>query len=292
MHIKRSTSDKIADTLIYSFLVLFAICMLYPFYYVVMASFSNPYKLMAHRGLLFYPQGLSVEAYKYVLREPMILRGYWNTLNYVVFGVMINMFMTILGAYVLSRKNLLLKKPLMFMAVFTMFFDGGMIPFYLQVRALGITDTVWSILLPVALITWNLIIMRTYFQSIPYEMEESARIDGANDFVILARIIVPLAKPVIAVVVLYYAVMRWNAWFYALLFLDTRTKYPLQVILREILIVGSTSGLSGDNLTDKFMIGELIKYAAIVIATLPILCVYPFVQKYFMKGVMIGALKG
>jgi len=192
---------------------------------------------------LLKPLGFSLEAYKLVFENPMILTGYRNTLFYVTVGTSINLLMTSLSAYVLSRKNVMFKNAMM-MVVFTMFFSGGLIPFYLTVRELGLSDSMWAVILPTAMSTYNMIVMRTAFTAIPDSLEESARIDGANDFTILFRIILPLSLPVVAVMILFYAVGHWNAWFNAMIFLRTRDKYPLQIVLREILIASSTDDMT------------------------------------------------
>jgi putative aldouronate transport system permease protein len=260
--------------------------------YIGFASFSSAASLIAHRGLLFMPLGFSLEAYKAVFDNPMIGVGYGNTLFYVAAGTLINIVMTSLGAFVLSRRKLYFRNAIMMMIVVTMFFHGGLIPSFLLVNNLGMIDTAWALLIPGAINTWNLIVMRTSFQAIPASLEESAKIDGANDFTLLLRIVLPLSMPVIAVMILFYAVGHWNSWFSAMLYIRTRELYPLQLILREILITNSTDNMMTDvGGADKFMIAETIKYATVIIATVPILILYPFLQKYFVKGVMIGALK-
>jgi putative aldouronate transport system permease protein len=201
--------------------------------------------------------------------------------------------MTALGAYVLSRRNVMWNKVFIFVIVLTMFFNGGLVPLYLTVKGVGLIDSLWAPVIPFAISTFNLIIMRTAFMSVPDSLEESAKIDGANHFTILFKIILPLSMPVIAVMTLYYAVEKWNGWFYSSIFIKDRELFPLQLILREILIANQTDSMSaGADMGDRFQIGETIKYATIMVATVPILCVYPFVQKYFVKGVMVGALKG
>ena len=248
---------------------------------------------MANSGPLYRPLGFSLDAYRAVLNKPDIMTGYRNTLLFVVLGTSMSMILTILAAFVFSRKNFMLKRPLMFFCVFTMFFSGGLVPFFLTMRDYGLYNTIWAVLLPGALSTYNMIIMRTYFQDIPDSLEESAKIDGVSDFTLLVRIILPLSKPVLAVMILFISVAYWNAWFYAMVFLQNRRMFPLQLILREILIASSledmTMGVSG---ADKEALGITIKYATIIVATLPVLFVYPFIQKYFVKGVMIGAIKG
>jgi putative aldouronate transport system permease protein len=288
-----SLSDTALDWFIHSLLLALVIVTLYPLLYVAFASLSDAGRLIAHRGFLLAPLGFSLEAYVSVFKNPGILTGYRNTLFILVFGVGVNLIVTALGAYVLSRKNVLWNHFFMIVIVLTMFFSGGLIPLYLIVKGVGLIDSLWSTVIPFAVNTFNLIIMRTAFQSVPESLEESAKIDGASHFTILMRIIVPLSMPVIAVMILYYAVEKWNGWFYASIFIKDHKLYPLQLVLREILISNSTDGMATDaSAADRFQIGETIKYATIMVATVPILCVYPFVQKYFVKGVMVGALKG
>jgi putative aldouronate transport system permease protein len=289
---KLSLGERTFDIINSLMLILLCVAMLYPFLYIAFASFSSASLLVAHRGLLFMPLGFSLEAYKAVFDNPMIGIGYRNTILYVVAGTCINIVMTSLGAYVLSRRNLYFKNSIMFMIVITMFFHGGLIPSYLLVNNLGLLDTPWALLIPAAINTWNLIIMRTSFQAVPASLEESAKIDGANDIVILMRVVIPLSMPVIAVMILFYSVGHWNSWFSAMMYIRTRELNPLQVILREILITNSNDNMLTDvGASDKFMITETIKYATVIIATIPILALYPFLQRYFVKGVMIGSLK-
>ncbi|SDC09293.1 putative aldouronate transport system permease protein [Paenibacillus sp. UNCCL117] len=265
---------------------------LYPFLYVLFASLSDPAFITQQRGMLLYPVNMTLEAYRLVFQNPMIGIGYLNTILYVVLGTTLNIVMTSLGAYGLSRKQVMWKNPIMFMIVFTMFFQGGLIPSYILIDNLGMLDTRWALIIPTAISAYNLIIMRTAFQGVPVSLEESARIDGAGDMTILLRVVVPLSMPVIAVMVLFYGVAHWNSWFNAMVYLRTRELFPLQLILREILITNSTdSMLTGIGGGDRMPIGETIKYATIIVATIPILFLYPFLQKYFVKGVMIGAIK-
>ncbi|MCP1308059.1 carbohydrate ABC transporter permease [Paenibacillus tyrfis] len=288
-----SLSEKLLDIFVYAVLSVLVLVTLYPLIYVAFASVSDAGKLVAHRGFLFTPLGFSLEAYASVFKNPGILRGYRNTLFILFFGVTLNLFLTGLGAYVLSRKNVFWNKIFMIIIVLTMFFNGGLIPLYLVVKGVGLIDSLWAVIFPFAISTFNLIIMRTAFQSIPDSLEESAKIDGANHFTIFFRIIVPLSMPVIAVMILYYAVDKWNGWFYASIFLKDTKLYPLQLVLREILIANSTESMAtAASNQDRFQIGETIKYATIMVATVPILCVYPFVQKYFVKGALVGSLKG
>jgi putative aldouronate transport system permease protein len=291
--IRRTWGEKWFDGVNIVVLFLLMAATLYPLIYVAFASISNPTLFVRHSGLLLFPQGFTVEAYKLVMNNPMIYISYLNTLLYVVAGTALNLVMTILGAYALSRKDLYWKNAVTLVIVFTMFFSGGLIPLYLTVMDLGLLNNRLALILPVAINTMNLIIMRTSFLSIPVDLEESATIDGANDFTILLRVILPLSGPIIAVMILYYGVAHWNSWFNAMIFLRDRELYPLQLILREILLTNSTDTMmTGVSSVDKTPVGETIKYATIIVATIPILFVYPFLQRYFVKGVMIGALKG
>lgn len=289
----RSIGERIFDGANVFFMFLLSVVTLYPFIYVLFASLSDPAWLVKVRGIIWYPEGATLEAYRLVFQNPSILTGYLNTIIYVVAGTSLNILMTSLGAYALSRQNVMWKNPIMFMIVFTMFFNGGLIPTYLLVENMGLVDSRWALILPTAMSAYNLIIMRTAFQAVPVSLEESAKLDGANDFTVLFRIIMPLSMPVIAVMILFYGVYHWNSWFQALIYIRTRELYPLQLILREILISNSTdSMLTSVGGGDKMPVGETIKYATIIVATVPILCLYPFLQKYFVKGVMIGAIKG
>jgi len=292
MAFKESAAGRVFDAVNAGLMVLVVVVTLYPMLYIVFGSLSSASALVGHGGLLLHPEGFSLKAFSAVIRNPNILSGYRTTLLIVVLGTAFNLFMTALGAYVLSRRGFPLGKPLMMGIVFTMYFSGGLIPRYLLIyRTLGLGNNLLALVLPSAIATWNLLIMRTYFQGIPESMEESAKIDGANDFHVLFRIILPLSLPVVAVVTLYYGVGHWNAWFDAMVFIRERALYPLQLILREILVLSNmdTMGSGGEDLEG---LGENLKYATIVTATLPILFAYPFIQKYFVKGIMIGAVKG
>jgi len=291
---RRSLGENVFNVFNLLFLTGFMLITLYPFLYVVFASFSNAGLLLKHRGLLLRPAGWEIQAYRMVFKNPILFSSYLNTIIYVVSGTTLSIFLTICGAYSLSRKNVLFRMPITFFFVFTMWFSGGMIPLFLLVRNLHLLNTRWALILPSAVSTYNMIITITYFKSIPDSLEESARIDGANDYTIMFRIIVPLAVPVIAVITLFYSVGIWNAWFHAMIFLNRRTLYPVQLILREILILNDTAGIMGGVVSqgDQIIVGETIKYATAVVATLPILLVYPFVQRYFVQGIMIGAIKG
>lgn len=286
---KRSAGSLAFTVLNTAFMLMIIIVTLYPILYVFFASISDPEQLVKHSGLIWKPLGFSMSSYRMVLKNPMIATGYQNTLINVVLGTAINLFMTSIGAYVLSRKGYMWKKALMLGIIFTMFFQGGMIPSFLLVSGLGLKDTRWALLIPGAISTYNLIIMRTSFQSVPDSLEESAKMDGAGDFTVLMRIVLPLSKPIIVVMLLYYGVAHWNSWFSPMIYLQSRTLYPLQLILREIIISSDLSSMDGG--MDLGRIGAAVKYASIMVSTLPILAVYPFLQRYFVQGVMIGAVK-
>lgn len=295
MRKRKTVGGWIFDVCNVAFMLLLMVICAYPFLYVVFASFSDPGELMLHNGLLLKPLGFNLDAYTQVLHNKMVAVTYKNTLFYLVVGTCISMILTIFGAFVLSRKKVYIKTALNIMVVITMFFSGGLIPTYLVIRSYNMLDTVWAVLLPGALSTWNLIVMRTSFAGIPASLEEAAYIDGANEIVILFRVILPLSKAILAVMVLFYGVGIWNSWFGASIYLKNRNLYPLQLYLREVLVNSNTdsmmTGSAGADM-DRHAISETIKYSTIVVATLPILCIYPFLQKYFIKGVMIGALKG
>jgi len=291
---RQSSGEKVFNIFNALFLTGLMLITLYPFLYVVFASFSDAGLLIKHRGLLLKPEGLNFQSYQMVARNPILFSSYFNTIIYVISGTSLSVFLTICGAYSLSRKNVLLRMPITFFFVFTMWFSGGMIPLFLLVRNLGLLNHRLAIILPGAVSTYNLIVTMTYFKSIPDSLEESAKIDGASDYVIMFRIIVPLAIPVIAVIALFYSVGIWNSWFNAMIFLNKRELFPVQLILREILILNDTAGVMGGVVSqgDQINVGETIKYATAVVATIPILLVYPFVQRYFVQGIMIGAIKG
>jgi putative aldouronate transport system permease protein len=225
--------------------------------------------------------------------DPMIGKGYLNTGVILVFGLSVNMILTSIGAYFMSRKNVMFNRTITLMIIFTMYFSGGLIPFYMTVKELGMENSLWALIIPSSINTFNLIILRTAFASIPDSLEESARLEGAGHVSILFKIVIPLSKATMSVIALYYAVFHWNSWFNAMIFLTNRQLFPLQLILQEILIQNDTSSMTQMvNAGDSSFIGETVKYAVIIVSAAPILCVYPFIQKYFVQGVMIGAVKG
>lgn len=290
MNVKRSVGENIFDIINSIFMLLMIFVTIYPFVYVIFASFSDASRLAAHEGAIWWPIGFDTKGYKLVLHNPLIYTGYANTIFYVVVGTALNLVMTSLAAFALSRKRFLLKKVIMKIIIFTMFFGGGLIPSFLLVKGLGLYNSRLALIIPGAMSTWNMIVMRTSFMSIPDSLEEAAKIDGANDFTILFRIVLPLSKAVLAVMTLFYAVGHWNQWFNALIYLQDTSKHPLQLVLRSILISNSDDAMSGGASFGTSM-DIVIKYACIIVSTVPILCIYPFLQKYFTKGVMIGAIK-
>lgn len=295
MKIKESKSRIAFEIFNTAFMIFMVIITLYPLLYVLFASFSDSAALTRlGGGILLHPLNFTTDAYMKAFKNPSIVSGYMNTLFILVFGVIISLALSSVGAYFLSRRDVFFLKPITILIMFTMWFSGGLIPFYLIVKEANLTGSLWSLIIPTAINTYNMIILRTAFASVPTSLEESAFIDGAGHFTILFKIMIPLSKASLAVIALYYGVGYWNGWFNASIFLQgSAEKWPLQLVLRQILIANDTASMTqGVADGDKEMIGESIKYAVIVIATLPILCVYPFIQKYFVKGVMIGAVKG
>ena len=297
MTLHRSLGDKIVDAINIFLLSMLIIITLYPVYFVIVSSLSHPVQLFRSSSLIMWPRGFSLDSYRIVFTNRWIYLGYRNTLMYVTMGASLSLFLTFLGGYVLSRKYLPGRGIFLSMIIFTMFFSGGMIPTWILVDTLGMRDTIWAMILPGAMSTFNLIVMKTFLQNLPDELEESARIDGANDWTILWRIVAPLSTPALAVVGLFYIVAGWNSFMPAMLYLRDRNLLPLQVILREILLQNSSDAMNlnfndtGGN-EDFVAYEETVKHASIIVTTVPILCVYPFLQKYFVKGLMIGAIKG
>lgn len=268
---------------------LLSLAVLLPMLNILFGAFSDPYEVMKHSGLFLYPVKPTTYNFSLVFKNPSIFTGYLNTIFVVVAGTTLNVVLSLIGAYVLSRKGPMLVKFFTMMIVFTMYFNGGTIPTYLVVESLGLINSRWSMILPGAISTFNLIVMRTAMAQVPDSLPESAMMDGANHVQILFKIMTPLCKATVAVIVLYYAVAHWNSWFPAFLYLRDKSKYPLQLILRQILFQDETNSMAAESLA---LSSEAVKYATIVVATVPILAIYPFLQKYFVKGVMVGAVKG
>ena len=291
---KKSKGDLAFDITLVVISILIILVIAYPLYFVVIASFSQPEAVLGGK-LRFLPVGFNLESYQMVLTEPKVWTGYRNTILYTVLGTCINLVLTTLAAYPLSRKDMPFRGLLTFVASFTMLFGGGMIPVYLVVRGLKLTDSIWAMVIPNALATYNMLVMKNYFQSsIPEELQEAAAIDGCDHFGTLIRVVLPLSAPIMAVIVLFYAVGHWNAFFNAIIYLRNQDLFPLQVVLRDILLQNSLEAVGGDltGMYEKVMRGESMKYALIIVASAPVIMLYPFVQKYFVKGVMVGAIKG
>ena len=293
---KRKTKGEILfDAVNIFFLSIILLIIVYPLIYVFSASFSDAQQVVAGNVRLF-PVDFTFESYKAVFKNQNILRGFIITVFVTVVGTLFNLILTTLAAYPLSRRDLKGRNVIMFFVTFTMFFSGGIIPTYLIIQKLGLINNLLVLILPTAISTYNLIIMRTYFQTaIPYELQEAAFIDGCSNFKTLWRIILPLSGPILAVIALYYAVGHWNAYFNAMMYLTQRALYPLQLVLKEILVQNQLSAMlemDTDSALQQALLGETIKYAVIVVSSLPLLVIYPFIQKFFIKGVMIGAIKG
>ncbi|MBP1933297.1 carbohydrate ABC transporter permease [Ammoniphilus resinae] len=293
--IKESRGDRIFTIVNYIGLTIFMIMVLYPLIYIVSASFSST-KSVISGEMWLWPIEPTLDGYKAVFEHHLIWSGFLNSLFYTVFGTLINVIMTLLAGYPLSRKDLYGKNFIMFLFVFTMFFSGGLIPTYILVKDLGLLDTRWAMLLPGALAVWNVIITRTFFQvTIPDELLEAAKIDGCSDFTFITKIVLPLSAPIIAVISLFYAVGHWNQFFQALIYLKDPQLFPLQLVLRDILVMNEISlEILPDVESAAALEGlrEKLKYALVVVASVPLLIVYPFVQRHFVKGVMLGSLKG
>ncbi|GHU68876.1 sugar ABC transporter permease [Spirochaetia bacterium] len=290
---KKTKVDHIFDVFNLALLFVVVLVTLYPFLYVVFASLSSSTQFMAHDGILLGPVGFSLKSYAAVLRDPSIYIGYRNTIMYVVLGTAVNIFLTTLAAYVLSRRYLRLTKYIMILIIFTMYFSGGLIPSYLLMRNLHLDNTIFAVILPGAISTWNLLILKTAFGAIPPSLEEAARIDGAGEWRILFQIIVPVSVPTLMVMCLFYGVFHWNSWFNAMIYLRDVQLHPLQLFLRKILIQNDLKAMTGGaaDASEANDIAVTIKYATIMVSTIPILVVYPFIQKHFVKGVLIGAVK-
>ncbi|MDU4694657.1 MAG: carbohydrate ABC transporter permease [Paenibacillus sp.] len=291
---KGPSDERWFDVIVYLIAAVIIVIVLYPLLFVVSASFSDPARVLNGEVWLL-PKGATLEAYNNILHNEQIWTGYRNSILYTVVGTLINIGMTLLAAYPLSRPDLPGRKGLMLIITLTMFFSGGLIPSYLLVKNLGMVDTMWALIIPGAISTYNLIVMRTYFQSsIPWELQEAAHIDGCSNWRLLISIILPLSKPILAVMVLFYAVGHWNAFFNALIYIRSEDLYPLQLVLREILMISQSAGVDGGNvgMEEKILLSESIKYAVIIVSSLPVLIMYPFVQRHFVKGVMIGSIKG
>ena len=292
-HIKETAGSR-AFSIINGFLLIF-LCLLtlYPIWYCLVASFTSTSYLSMHQGVLLLPHMVTASAYKLALTHPLLLSGYKNILIVMVVSLPINIILTLFTGYFLASKDVMFKPVIQFLIMFTMFFNGGMIPIFLNIRDLGLYNTLWALILPGSISVYNCIICRTAIMAVPDSLTESAYLDGANDLVIVFRITLPLIMPTIAVLLLYYGIGHWNAWFPASIYLQDNNKLPIQNIMRSILIANSNLLNAAATETDKVDdFAETIKYSTIILTTVPVLCIYPFLQKYFVKGVMIGAVKG
>ena len=293
--IRSSAFDKVFDVINLSFIILILVIVAYPLLFVVSASFSDPILVSSGKVLLF-PKGITLEGYQKIFESREIWRSFFNSVMYTVIGTTLNIVMTVMGAYPLVRGNLVGRRPISLLLIFTMYFSGGMIPSFLVVKMLGLYDTFWALIIPGAVSAYNLIVMRSFFESsIPEELHDAAEIDGCNDYQYLLKILLPLSKPVLAVMVLFYGTGHWNQFFSAIIYLRDADMYPLQVVLRNILL---KNVLSENMITDfggaanYSHASEIIKYGLIIVSSIPMMIVYPFVQKHFVKGVMIDSIKG
>ena len=289
-HIVISKKERVFDWVNTLIMLLVIVLTLYPFWYVIVASVSS-ISHVTNSVVLMWPDGLHWDAYQQVFRNNLVPTAYGNTIFITLVGTVISMLLTCTSAFVLSRKELPGRKLLTLFVVFTMLFNAGLVPFYLLVRNVGLLNTRWSLILPFAVSTYNTIIMRNFFQGVPNALYEAASIDGCSYFKYFLQILLPISLPSIATITLFYAVSYWNAYFYSILFITDRVKYPIQAILRQILMSSEFNTLLYDDAAQS-MPSEMLKCAMIVITALPIICVYPFLQRYFVKGVMVGSLKG
>lgn len=298
--VKESSRDKGFLVLNYIFVFLAFLVVFYPLVYMVSASISNP-KLVGSGEMWLWPMDITFDGYKRVFENSNIWVGYGNTILYTVVGTAINLAVTLPAAYALSRKDFIGRNFFMGLFMVTMFFGGGLVPTYLLIKEMHMINTIWAIVLPSAASIWNIIVARTFFQStLPTEVQEAAQIDGCTNLRLFTKIVLPLSLPIIAVMALFYGVGHWNSYFSALIYLNDAAKYPLQLVLRQILVLqetaaqggGAMDSASASALNSKAEIAALVKYAVIIVATVPVIAIYPFLQRYFVQGVMIGSVKG
>ena len=291
---KMSKGDRVFTIINAIIMILVCIVVVYPLYYVLLASVTDPVVVNSGK-LLLYPEAWYTEGYITTLEYGPLWTAYKNTIVYTVVGTVVSLICTIPAGYALSRMDLVGRKPIMFLFTFTMFFSGGMIPLYLTIQQLNIYNTIWAMVLPVAVSAYNLIVCRSFFDtSVPIELLEAAKIDGCSDFGFFFKIAIPLSKTIIAVMTLFYATAMWNQFFNALMYLQDYDKMPLQVVLRDLVLMNQANqmGSSGAEMVTRQKLAEQLKYCIVVVAAFPLLCIYPFLQKYFAKGVTIGAVKG
>lgn len=291
--IKISSGDKVFYTINAVFLGIMALIVIYPLYFIIIASFSDPDAVLSGKVVLF-PVDITLDGYFKILERTDVWRGYLNTIIYTVLTVVLSLAVTIPAGWALSRKKLPGKKLFMGFFIIPMFFGGGLIPFYNVMSQLHLINSMWSVILPSILSVWNLFMTKTFFEtSVPESLIEAAKIDGAGHFRIFFTIVIPLSKAIIAVIALYYAIGQWNSYFNAMIFIQDENLYPLQLVLKEILIASeSTVGGSGETILEQYRLANQLKYVSVIISSLPVIMLYPFVQKYFAQGVMIGSVKG
>lgn len=290
---KVSFGDMLMDIIIWSILILLAVVCLYPVWYVFVASFSNSTDLVRDPGILLWPKEFNTGAYRLVFRNPLLLNSLKNSVFILVVSLPLNITLTLMCGYFMACEGMIFKKAIMLVLLLSMFISPGIIPNYLNIRSLGLNNSLWSLILPGFMTYYYAILCKAAIQNVPDGLRESAYIDGANDFQIIWKVILPLIKPTIAVILLYYGVNHWNAWFDATIYIRTNDKMPVQNILRSVLLANESLGGGGGEAGDSYnAYAESIKYAAIMVTTVPVLCIYPFLQKYFAKGAMIGAVKG
>ncbi|NLB90790.1 MAG: carbohydrate ABC transporter permease [Clostridiales bacterium] len=290
--VRRKNNDLFGTIFIYAVVIFASVITLYPFLYVIANSFSSPLAVL-RREVVVFPKEFSIQSYRMLLGQKEVFLAYFNTLWYTVVGTLVNISLTVMAGYALSIHRFFLRKPLSMMITATLFVSGGIIPSYIIVRMVGLYDTRWALVLPTAISAYNLIVARSFFESLPKELAESAHLDGANDFTVLTRIIIPVSKSILAVLTIFYAVGHWNEYFNPMIYLKSRELKPIQLYLRDILVANEQTGVStgGNTSIEQKYLFEALKFSTIVITTLPITIIYPFFQKYFVKGVMIGAVK-
>lgn len=292
--IKRSTGDRAADAIIMGVLLVLVFIMVFPFYNMLLISFAD-YKDVAGGGLYLWPKSINFESYRLIFLDPALPRAFLVTFAITIMGVTLSMLITTMAGYALSKKQLPFRNTIFTFVIITMYFSGGLVPWYLVCRDLGFVDSLFVMVIPPALNTFFLILMKNYFLTIPESLEESARMDGANDIRIMFQIVIPIAAPIMATISLFYAVERWNEWWFAMLFIKENAKIPLQLLLRRIVIEATLD--LGSEMANQMRdsqiqyFGPSIQMATVTVTTLPILCVYPFLQKHFTKGIMLGAIK-
>jgi putative aldouronate transport system permease protein len=293
MKLRLTLGDRVFEAVNTVFMVFLMLITLYPMYYVIVASFSSSTSLLQNPGFILFPRDFTMGAYEMALRHPLLIGGFRNTLFIIAVSLPLNITLTLLCGYFMASKGMFFRKPILVFILFTMWFNAGIIPIFLNIQSLGLANNIWSLILPGAMSVFNAIICKTAIEALPGSLIESAYVDGANDLTIVFKIVAPLIMPTIAVLLLFYGVGHWNAWFWATIFIRDNEILPVQNLLRAILIEANQLLLTAGGDDDRtFLYAETVKYAAIAITTIPVLLIYPFLQKYFVKGVMIGAIKG